>query len=49
MLILRTVTRIRVHNWLSIRQVLSQDERVNGRDHNILVPMNDQGRMRNVF
>ena len=49
MLILGSVTRIGVHNQLSIRQVLRQNERVDRRNHNIFIAVNDKRRMCDVL
>src|SRR6266478_1563079 len=40
MLILGSVTRIGVHDQLSIRQALRQDERVDRRNHGIFIAVN---------
>ena len=49
MLVLGSVARIGIYGKLSIRKVLSQDERVDRRNHNIFIAVNDQRRMCNVL
>jgi len=45
MLRLRPVAGVRIHDELSIGQVLGQQERVDRLDHDILVPVHHQGRV----
>jgi hypothetical protein len=49
MLIVSPVTRIGVYDELSIRQVLRQDERVDRRNYDILIAVNDKRWMCDVL
>ena len=49
MLILGAMARIGIHDYLSVGQMLDQDKRIDWRDDNILVAMNDKSAMRDVL
>ena len=48
-LILGSMTRIGIHNQLCVWQVLGQDQRIDRRNDNVFIPVNDQCWLRDVF